>query len=149
MNQQTTPLVGATTPTNTRFNPLTRSDIDKQLKRMEYGGAIERVTLINKLIDTQHINRGAAAMQVQRLITKGTLVVNGRMVQLPNITKSRNHAITGGGGCVITVIKCDTESEESEESEEEKEPLWQRVGDMFPEVKPQQSMAAWDDDTPF
>ena len=28
-------------------------------------------------------------------------------------------------------------------------PLWQRIGDMFPEVKPQQSMAAWDDDTPF
>ena len=27
-------------------------------------------------------------------------------------------------------------------------PLWQRVGDMFPEVKPQQSMAAWDDE-PF
>ena len=83
----------------------------------EYGGAIERATLINKLIDTQHINRGAAAMQVQRLITKGTLVVNGRMVQLPNITKSRNHAITGGGGDVINVIKCDTESEESEEIE--------------------------------
>ena len=56
-------------------------------------------------------------MQVQRLITKGTLVVNGRMVQLPNITKSRNHAITGGGGDVINVIKCDTESEESEEIE--------------------------------
>ena len=34
MNQQTTPLVGATTPTNSQFNPLTRSDIDKQLKRM-------------------------------------------------------------------------------------------------------------------
>ena len=44
------------------------------------------------------------------------------------------------------MTECDAESEESVE---EKEPLWQRVGDMFPEVKPQQSTAAWDDDTPF
>ena len=36
-------MVGATTPTNTRFNPLTQSDIDKQLKRMEYDLAEERV----------------------------------------------------------------------------------------------------------
>ncbi len=166
----------------------------------EYGGAIERITLIRKLAETQGIKQNAAAMQVQRLIGKGSLVVDGRMVQLPEITKSRNNAITGGGGCVIKrdksisneelVISNDTHndviprSEATWESKPETErpsevainadsalplvplasgsqgleekpettehiPLWQRIGDMFPEVKPQQSMAAWDDETPF
>ena len=115
----------------------------------EYGGAIERVTLINKLADTMNIKRNTASMQVARLISKGYLVANGRMVQLPENTKTQKHKNTktqGVGGCVISVTECDTETEESEE---EKEPLWQRVGDMFPEVKPKQSTAAWDDDTPF
>ena len=87
-----------------------------------------------------NIKRNTASMQVARLISKGCLVANGRMVQLPEITKTQKHKNTktqGVGGCVISVTECDTESEESEESEEEKEPLWQRVGDMFPEVKPQ------------
>ena len=53
----------------------------------EYGGAIERATLINKLVETQHINKSAAAMQVQRLINKGTFVVDGSIVQLPTITQ--------------------------------------------------------------
>ena len=115
----------------------------------EYGGAIERATLINKLADTMNIKRNTASMQVARLISKGYLVANGRMVQLPEITKTQKHKNTqtqGVGVCVISVTECDAETEEIEE---EKEPLWQRVGDMFPEVKPKQSTAAWDDDTPF
>jgi hypothetical protein len=28
-------------------------------------------------------------------------------------------------------------------------PLWQHIGDMFPEVKPHASMEAWDDDCAF
>ena len=201
----------------------------------EYGGAIERTTLIRKLAETRGLKQGTAAMQVQRLIGKGSLVVDGRMVQLPEITKSQNNTITGGGGSVIDVIKCDKcdraisnecccgllETEETEETtetkamsrttvdslfssvpavplvsavsqcqrttvdsdlasvpvvpsvpsvsncprprlvsgsqgleekpvtEEGKVPLWQRIGDMFPEVKPQQSMEAWDDECPF
>ena len=150
----------------------------------EYGGAIERTTLIHKLTETQGIKQHAAAMQVQRLIGRGSLVVDGRMVQLPEITKSQNHIITGGGGGVINVIKCD-KSETEETSEEASEPtpsdtptretetapettretaphtpLWQQIGDMFPEVKPHASdmfpevkphasMAAWDDDCAF
>jgi hypothetical protein len=128
----------------------------------EYGGAIERATLVHKLIETQHLKKSTAAMQVQRLISKGSLVVNGHMVQLPKITKSQNHIITGGGGSVNSVKKCDS-SEPSDETPPaettptetapteptEHAPLWQRVGDMFPEVKPTQSTAAWDDDTPF
>ena len=39
--------------------------------------------------------------------------------------------------------------EEKPVTEEGKVPLWQRIGDMFPEVKPQQSMEAWDDECPF
>ena len=69
-----------------------------------------------------NIKRNTASMQVARLISKGYLVANGRMVQLPNITKSRNHAITGGGGDVINVIKCDTESVESVEIERPQRP---------------------------
>ncbi len=76
----------------------------------EYGGAIERTTLIRKLTETQHLKQSTAAMQVQRLIGRGSLVANGRMVQLPEITKSQNNKITGGGGDVIDVIKCDTSS---------------------------------------
>ncbi len=158
----------------------------------EYGGAIERTTLIRKLTETQGIKQHAAAMQVQRLIGRGSLVADGRMVQLPEITKSRNHAITGGGGDVINVIKCDksetketseptpsdvptretetapetaTPSETTPETATTREaaphtPLWQQIGDMFPEVKPHASdmfpevkphasMAAWDDDCAF
>jgi hypothetical protein len=90
-------------------------------------------------------------MQVQRLISKGSLVADGRMVQLPEITKSQNHIITGGGGDVIDVTKCD-KSEPEETSAPETAPhtpLWQHIGDMFPEVKPHASMEAWDDDCAF
>ena len=80
----------------------------------EYGGAIERNTLVRKLIETQHLKQSTAAMQVKRLIDRGSLIANGRMVQLPEITKSQNHIITGGGGSVIGVIegdKCDEETD--------------------------------------
>ena len=83
----------------------------------EYGGAIERITLIRKLTETQHLKQSTAAMQVQRLIGKGSLVVNGRMVQLPEITKSQNNKITGGGGSVIGVIECDN-SDESDDRDQ-------------------------------
>ncbi len=80
----------------------------------EYGGAIERITLIRKLIETQHLKQSTAAMQVQRLIGRGSLIANGRMVQLPEITKSQNHKITGGGGSVIGVIEGDNSDEETD-----------------------------------
>ena len=125
----------------------------------EYGGAIERATLIRKLTERQGIKQHAAAMQVQRLISKGSLVADGRMVQLPEITKSRNHAITGGGGDVIDVTECDkgapeetsepTPSDAPTPETAPHTPLWQHIGDMFPEVKPTQSTAAWDDDCAF
>ena len=88
----------------------------------EYGGAIERATLINKLADTMNIKRNTASMQVARLISKGYLVANGRMVQLPKNTKTQKHTNTGGVWCVTSVTKCDTETEETEESEEIERP---------------------------
>jgi hypothetical protein len=106
----------------------------------EYGGAIERATLVRKLIETQHLKQSTAAMQVQRLISKGSLVADGRMVQLPEITKSQNHIITGGGGDVIDVIECD-----KGETEETSAP----PSDALFDIAPQQSMEAWDDECPF
>ena len=117
----------------------------------EYGGAIERATLVNKLIETQHLKKSTAAMQVQRLISKGSLVSDGRMVQLPEITKSQNHKITGGGGDVINVIKCDKleiSNEQLAMSNEQVVTGNEQPAVLF-DVAPQQSMAAWDDDTPF
>ena len=150
----------------------------------EYGGAIERATLVRKLVEKQGINTTTAHMQVNRLIKRGVLSIDGKVVRSPKFTNSQIHTFTGGAGDVTgvtSVKKCDAESEETEEierpsevadnvdsilplvsmvsgshgleekpeTEEEHVSLWQRIGDMFPEVKPQQSMAAWDDDTPF
>ncbi len=36
-----------------------------------------------------------------------TMSLWGLLMRARKITKSRNHAITGGGGSVINVIKCD------------------------------------------
>ena len=72
-----------------------------------FGGAIERATLINKLIETQDLNKSTAAMQVLRLIKRGVLKSDGRVVSVAEITKSQNHTITGGGGSVIGVINGD------------------------------------------
>ena len=64
-----------------------------------------------------NIKRNTSSMQVARLISKGYLVANGRMVQLLENTKTQKHKNTktqGVGGCVISVTECDTESEEIE-----------------------------------
>ncbi len=87
----------------------------------EYGGAIERITLVNKLVETQGINKSTAQMQVNRLIKKGALVAEGTILKAPRVTKSQSHRVTGGGGSVIDVIKCDKEIKEVKEIEEFKE----------------------------
>ena len=48
----------------------------------EYGGAIERTTLINKLIEAQGLNKSTAYMQVMRLIRRGELQLDGNVVSL-------------------------------------------------------------------
>ena len=74
----------------------------------EYGGAVERVTLVHKLVETQHLNANTAQMQVNRLIKRGVLILEDKIVKSPKVTKSQNHRVTGGGGSVISVTKCDT-----------------------------------------
>jgi hypothetical protein len=64
----------------------------------EYGGAIERTTLINKLIETQGIKCTTAQMQVNRLIKRGVLSTDGKVVRSPKFTNSQIHTFTGGGG---------------------------------------------------
>ena len=51
-----------------------------------------------------NIKRNTSSMQVARLISKGYLVANGRMVQLPENTKTQKHKNTRGGG---VCYKCD------------------------------------------
>ena len=116
-----------------------------------FGGAIERATLVNKLTETQGINKSTAAMQVLRLIKRGVLKSDGRVVSVAEITKSQNHTITGGGGDVTSVTNGDVTPCDAPQPTEatERVPLYERIYDMFPNLKPQQSMAAYDDDCPF
>ena len=69
----------------------------------EYGGAIERATLVNKLAEAQNVNTHSIQMQVNRLIKKGALTLEGKIVKSPKVTKSQSHKVTGGGGCVTSV----------------------------------------------
>ena len=63
-----------------------------------YGGAIERVTLVHKLIDTHNLNANTAQMQVNRLIKRGVLTLEDKIVKSPKVTESQSHRVTGGGG---------------------------------------------------
>ena len=103
-----------------------------------FGGAIERATLVNKLIETHGFNKSTAAMQVLRLIKRGVLKSDGKIVSVAEITKSQNHTITGGGGSVITCDKCD-KCDNSDET----------PSAVLFDIAPKQSTAAWDDDCPF
>ena len=103
-----------------------------------FGGAIERATLVNKLVETHGFNKSTAAMQVLRLIKRGVLKSDGKIVSVAEITKSQNHTITGGGGDVITCDKCD-KCDNSDET----------PSAVLFDIAPKQSTAAWDDDCPF
>ena len=81
----------------------------------EYGGAIERATLVNKLADTTNIKRNTASMQVARLISRRELVLQGNVVMLPKNTKTHKHTNTGGVGCVTSVTECDEGTPNSSE----------------------------------
>lgn len=45
-----------------------------------YGGAIERTTLVNKMVETSGTNKNAAQMKIKRAIDRGELRVKGSMV---------------------------------------------------------------------
>ena len=108
-----------------------------------FGGAIERATLVNKLVETHGFNKSTAAMQVLRLIKRGVLKSDGKIVSVAEITKSQNHTITGGGGDVITCDKCD-KCDNSDDT-----PSTETPSAVLFDIAPKQSTAAWDDDCPF
>ena len=127
-----------------------------------FGGAIERATLINKLVETHGLNRTTAAMQVSRLIKRGVLTLDGNIVKSRNVTMSQCHTITGGGGCVTSVTnmtECDKRDVSGEGSDEgsdkslasgdEQSATPPAVTTPLFDIAPKQSMAAWDDDCPF
>ena len=107
-----------------------------------YGGAIERATLVNKLMETQGLNRSTAGMQVIRLIKRGLLIADDTLVRSPAVTLSRCHAVTGVRGDVTGVIG-------KHEMREERKESTAGYGDVLFDVPPHQSLAAWDDECPF
>ena len=49
----------------------------------EYGGAVERVTLRNKIVEVLGLNTDTAKMRIKRLIDRGILSVDGNLVRTP------------------------------------------------------------------
>ena len=113
-----------------------------------YGGAIERATLVNKLMETQGLNRSTAGMQVIRLIKRGLLIADDTLVRSPAVTPSRCHAVTGVCGDVTSVTDVTGVIGKHEMREERKEST-AGYGDVLFDVPPHQSLAAWDDECPF
>lgn len=65
-----------------------------------FGGAVERSTLVNKLIEVRSLKRTTAAMQVNRLVDKGLLIADGNIVRSASsgVTMSQCHSVTRGVG---------------------------------------------------
>lgn len=54
-----------------------------QLLESEYGGAVERTVLTNKLQESYGLGRAAAAMRISRALNKGLLIAKENLVCLP------------------------------------------------------------------
>ena len=122
-----------------------------------FGGAIERATLTNKLADIQGINRTTSTMQISRLIKRGELILDGKIVRSPNVTMSQCHR---GGGSVTTCDKCDKGDEQATTIVQAEAPMGGQAeaptfgqaetsSAVLFDIAPKQSTAAWDDDCPF
>ena len=82
-----------------------------------YGGAIERATLVNKLIETKGLKRTTAQMKVKRLVENGTLIAQGNMVSTPDHNAmSQCHNVTVSQGCTpyVTDVTCDRDDDKEE-----------------------------------
>ncbi len=76
-----------------------------------YGGAIERATLANKLVETKSLKLSTASMRIKRLVDKGELVADGNMVRLPgSVSQFHNFTHSQGVGSHVNDVK----SEKSE-----------------------------------
>lgn len=106
-----------------------------------YGGAIERTTLVNKLMESKGLQRCTAQMQVKRAVDRGLLKAKGNLVVSPNYVAPKPDTVcnnvtgvtdvTGGAPTVTTVTNVT--------------PAMQTLVPQ-PEVKP---VAHYDYDSPF
>ena len=76
----------------------------------EYGGCVERTTLVNKIVAMLGSKEHAVRMRIKRLLDKGDLIQDRNFVRTPSaavdighVTKSQNHKITHLGGGVTDV----------------------------------------------
>ena len=66
-----------------------------------YGGSIERITLVNKLVDTLGIEKHTAQMRVRRLIAKGVLVERDGLINVANSPNVVNVSNVQNGSNVV------------------------------------------------
>ena len=88
-----------------------------------YGGAIERATLTNKLIETKGLKRTTALMKIKRLVDQGALVARGNMIEAPghnaeaqfdSVTMSQCHNVTEAPTHVTAVTSDNNKSNNDE-----------------------------------
>ncbi len=79
-----------------------RNEIVAMVEDM-YGGAIERATLVNKLVEIRDMKRTTAQMKISRLVDKGSLIAENNIVRVPSMVSqvsqvshlSQCHTVTG------------------------------------------------------
>ena len=118
----------------------TRNEVVAMVEDM-FGGAIERTTLANKLIETKGLKRSTAQMQIKRAVDRGLLEAKGNLIMSPSYVTPQAetpcHTVTlsqVSQGCTPTVTGVTTVT-----------PVTQTLVPQ-PEVKP---VAHYDYDSPF
>ena len=90
----------------------TRNEVVAMVEDM-FGGAIERTTLANKLIEAKGLKRCTAQMQIKRAIDRGLLETKGNLVVSPSYVASKPdtgcNSVTGvtdvtGGAPTVTPV---------------------------------------------
>ena len=93
-----------------------RNDVVAMLED-NYGGVIERATLVNKLIETKGLKRTTAQMKIKRLLDNGRLMARGNMVSTPDHhAVSQCHNVTLSKGCTphVNSVTCDRDDDKEE-----------------------------------
>lgn len=110
-----------------------------------YGGAIERTTLINKVMELRRVGQRAAQKIVRSCVDRGLLCFDGGIVRVAGSalceqnehTNETNRANETNG------------ANETNAANETNETNFSDVSSALFSAPPRQSMAAWDDDCPF
>jgi len=95
-----------------------------------YGGAIERTTLINKVMELRRVGQRAAQKIVRSCVDRGLLCFDGNVVRVAGSVPSE-------------------QNEQTNETNRANETNFSDVSSALFSEPPRQSMAAWDDDCPF